>query len=107
MSGDDPYRSAREALEARVLDGPGHTDPALRRAAARGLGLPPELEAYVDTVRRHAFHVTDEQVDALRRLGYGEDQLFEITASAAVGAAGQRLEAGLRALEEADAAEEG
>jgi len=37
-------------------------------------------------------------VAALQAAGYTEDQLFELTVSAAVGAARVRLEAGLRAL---------
>jgi alkylhydroperoxidase family enzyme len=97
---DDPFRDAREALEAAAFEGPGHTDPGLRRAAAAGRGLPPALQGYVDTVRRHAYRVRDEDVEALRREGYSEDQIYEITVCAALGAAGERLRAALRALED-------
>ena len=103
----DPHRDGRERLEASVFEGPGHTDPALRRAAASGQGLPPALQPYVDTVRRHAYRVQDADVEALRGAGYSEDQLYEITVSAALGAAGERLRAALRALEDADAAGQG
>jgi alkylhydroperoxidase family enzyme len=96
----DPFRAARERLEAAAFEGPGQTDPGLRRAAASGRGLPPALEAYVDTVRRHAYRVRDEDVEALRRGGYTEDQVYEITVCAALGAAGERLRAALQALEE-------
>ncbi len=107
MTDPDPYRPARERLEERVLEGPGHTDAALRRAAASGRDLPSPLRAYVDKVRRHAYRLTDEDVAGLLQAGYTDDQLFEITASAALGAARERLLAALSALEEADAPAKG
>ena len=58
----------------------------------------PGTEAYCDTVRRHAYRVTDAQVDELRVAGLGEDEIFEVTVAAAVGAGLDRLEAGLAAL---------
>ena len=58
----------------------------------------PGTEAYCDTVRRHAYRVTDAQVDELRAAGLGEDEIFEVTVAAAVGAGLDRLEAGLAAL---------
>ncbi len=47
--------------------------------------------------------LTDEDVAALRRAGYSEDAIFEITATAAVGAAITLLERGLIALNESAA----
>jgi hypothetical protein len=44
--------------------------------------------------------VTDGDIAPLQAT-YGDDQLFEIIVSAALGASRQRLLAGLRALEEA------
>lgn len=58
----------------------------------------PGAEAYCDTVRRHAYRVTDAQVDELRAAGLGEDEIFELTVAAAVGAGLDRLEAGMQAL---------
>jgi alkylhydroperoxidase family enzyme len=49
-------------------------------------------------VRRHAFKVTDDDVQALRSAGYSEDQIFEMTVAAAYGAAAARLASGLRAM---------
>ncbi|HKP15191.1 MAG TPA: hypothetical protein VJT85_03975 [Gemmatimonadaceae bacterium] len=83
-----------------VLDGPGQTDPSLRHAAAEGVGVPEELKALVEKIHGHPYKVTDEEIEALQTK-YGDDQLFEIIVSAAVGASRQRLMAGLRALEEA------
>jgi alkylhydroperoxidase family enzyme len=86
-------------LEHRVLEQPGALDPTIRRAAARGEGLPPDLAPYVDKVRRHAYLVTDADIDSLRSAGYTEDQIFELTVATAFGAAAMRLHAGMDALE--------
>lgn len=104
MAGD-PHLALRRVLEAAVLEGRGITDPALRRAAAAGGALPSELAAYVEKVREHAYATTDAEVTALLSRS-SEDAVFEVTASAALGAALERLTAGLRALEEADATED-
>ena len=83
-----------------MLDGPGETDPALRYAAAEGVGLGDDLQPLVEKIHRHAYRVTDDEIAALQAK-YGDDRLFELIVSAAVGASRQRLMAGLRALEEA------
>jgi alkylhydroperoxidase family enzyme len=61
--------------------------------------VPPAAAAYADTVRRHAYRVTDADVEAVRAAGLTEDEVFEVTISAAVGAGLERLEAGLRAMQ--------
>ena len=43
-----------------------------------------EARTYVDTVRRHAYRVTDEQVQALRDLGWTDPQLAEAVYVAAL-----------------------
>ena len=60
--------------------------------------MPAVATGYTDTVRRGAYLVTDAQVDALRAAGLSEDEIFELTVSAAVGAGLERLDAGLKAL---------
>ena len=101
------YAAYTTRLVDGVLASPGHTPAELRRAAlARALGapgedippIPPALAAYVDKVARHAYEVTDEDVGALQRAGNSDDALFELTVSAALGAALGRLERGLAAL---------
>ena len=96
------------AYTARLVDGvltqPGHTAPELRRAVlarATGTGredLPPALAAYVDKVALHAYRVTDDEISRLPHAGHSDDALFEVTVSAALGAALGRLERGLAAL---------
>jgi hypothetical protein len=93
------FRELKEATAAALLRGPGACRAELRQACARG-EPPDDLRALVEKIDRHAYKVTDEDLAALRA-HYSEDQLFEIIAAAAFGAADRRLDAGLRALEEA------
>jgi hypothetical protein len=96
----DPHASLRDRVLESVLQGPGESDPAIRQAAAQGRGVPSDLQPLVDKIHRHAYKVTDEDI-ARAQAKYGDDQMFEIVVSAALGASRQRLLAGLRALEEA------
>ena len=96
----DPHAAARDAVLRAVLDGPGETDPSLRHAMAEGVGVPEELQALAEKIHRHPYKVTDEEIEALQGK-YGDDKMFELIVSAAVGASRQRLMAGLKALEEA------
>jgi hypothetical protein len=95
----DRFAEHRRALEDAVLRGPGHTKPALRESLARGEPAPEALQPLVEKVRARAYEVTDEDVSALMDR-YGEDELFEVVVSTALGAAIARLHAGLLALEE-------
>lgn len=96
----DPYASLRDRVLQIVLEGPGESDPAIRSAAADGSGVPADLQALVDKIHRHAYKVTDDDVARLQAK-YGDDQMFEIVVSAALGASRQRLFAGLEALDKA------
>lgn len=87
------------ALRAAVLDGPGVTDADLRRAAASGTA-PGGWAGYVRSVRETSYRVSEEDIRALKADGFGEEEIFEITVATAVGAAFDRLQAGLRALAE-------
>ena len=69
------------------------------RDAARPDRVPPaEAQDYAETVRKHAYRVTDAQIAALRAAGLSEDDVFEVTVAAAVGAGLERLDAGLGTL---------
>jgi len=100
------HRIHLEAVKSAVLEQPGTVPPALRQAASlnQSADLPEALRAYVDAVERHAYKLTDEDIEALKQAGYSEDQLFEITVAAALGAGLRRLEAGLAPLSAADRA---
>jgi hypothetical protein len=92
------YDDFRKRLVDAVLSAPGETPPALRRAVLEDGSIPPVLAGYVDTVKRHAYKVTDADIAALHRAGHSDDSLFEITVAAAVGAALHRLDRGMAAL---------
>ncbi len=97
---EDPHASLRERVLDSVLNGPGESLLAMRHAAADGRGVPADLQALVEKIHRHAYKVTDEDI-ALAQAKYGDDQMFEIVVSAALGASRLRLLAGLKALDEA------
>jgi alkylhydroperoxidase family enzyme len=100
LHGSGRYAGEVAATTHAVLDSAGATQPSVRWAAfhRRMEELPAELRVYVDTVARHAYRVTDADVEALKRAGHSEDAIFEVTAAAALGAAIMRLERGLIAL---------
>jgi hypothetical protein len=104
-----PYDELAENQRRAALDSPGVTEPSLRqavaaRAAALGGGtaagtgeIPESLRAYVDSVSLHAYRITDEDIAALGR-EWSEDEIFEVSVTAAVGAGLARLERGLAIL---------
>ena len=103
------YREDLTRLVDAVLSGPGKTTPELRRAVeARAAALsgrqgtdatvPAELSGWVEKVARHAYRTTDEDIESLKAAGYSEDQLFELTVAAALGASRERLERALETL---------
>ncbi len=96
----DPHSVLRDQVLNQVLQGVGDTDPALRKAVAEGSGIPADLQELVDKIHRHAYKVTDEDMARLQAK-YGDDKMFEIVVSAALGAARQRLVVGLAALDAA------
>lgn len=95
------YLRLHTKLRNAVLDAPATTDAALRWAAYRGAGLPGPLSGYVEKLRRHAYRVQDEDIEQMHAAGYSDDQIFEVTVAAALGAGDDRLRAGLSALNEA------
>ena len=116
----DRHGSAMARLVERVLRGPGALPPTVRQAIAAGVGtgtpgtrgpsgspsaaipaaIPAPLREFAARVAGEAYRITDEDVESLRRAGFGEDEVFEAGVSAALGAGLRRLEAGLAALAE-------
>jgi alkylhydroperoxidase family enzyme len=102
MTGKDRFGALVERTVAAVTKSPGHTSPRLRRALVEQSrdDVPEELLHYVATVTQHAYRVSDGDVDAVKRDGYDDDEIFELTAATALGAALARLRKGMAALEE-------
>ncbi len=90
------------ALRDQVLSGQGTLDSWIRTAAAAGRGVPADLSVYLEKVHARASEVDDGDIESLRQAGYSEDQIFELTVSAALGAGFRRLELALAVLEEGE-----
>lgn len=83
-----------ERMRARVVEGPGHLDQAVRRAAFEGGRVPDETSTYVRKVIENAYKVTDEDVTLLSEAGYSEDHVYELTVATSLGAAMHRWNIG-------------
>ena len=94
------YDAYVEKVRASVTESPGALSPEVRKAIVEGDArrIPPALAPYLSKVALHAYKVTDADLIQLERDGLTEDQIFEATAAAAVGAALLRLEKGMAAL---------
>lgn len=96
---DDGFDAQVRRLRTAILEKPGELDRAPRREAFGGTGSEPILAAFCTKVATCAHTITDADIAELRAAGYTEDQIFEATVCAAVGAGLARLEQGLKALE--------
>jgi hypothetical protein len=92
------HAALTQRLVDSVLTTRGHTSSELRRAVLERGKVPDPLAAYVEKVFLHAYKITDADVAGLQQAGHSDDALFEVTVSAALGAALGRLERGLAAL---------
>ena len=82
-----------------ILTADGVTDPAMRRAVEAFVmsrwdvhrqeetPVPDALKPYLEKLALHAYRIVDEDVDALRDAGYGDEAIYEITMVGAFGAA--------------------
>ena len=84
-----------------VLYSSGFTEPNTREAAFQGGELQALFRENVEKILGESYRITDDDINNLLASGYSQDAIFEITVSAALGAATKRLEAGLSALKKA------
>lgn len=89
----DPVAGLRRA----VFDAPATTPVEMRRAAAAGAGLAEPWAAYTALVRDASYRITDADVTRLADR-FGEDEVFEMTVAAAVGAALATYDTGVGTL---------
>ena len=85
----------------RILNGKGYSSQKERQAAFSNTNLPQPMHTLIDKVAYNAYKVTDEDINALKKTGVSEDQLFELIVCAAVGQASRQYENALTALAEA------
>lgn len=94
----DRHAERVAALRRAVFDSDAVTDRATRAVAATGGELPDPLGSYLSKVREASYRITDGDVDALHAAGHSDEEIFELTVAAALGAALRSRDAGLRAL---------
>ena len=94
----DPYANKMERLRHAVVSGPGSLAPNIRQAISEGAYGSSPLGAFAKKVAEHAFRVTDDDIRALHRAHYSDDQIFEAAVSAALGAGLYRLQCVLNVL---------
>jgi AhpD family alkylhydroperoxidase len=87
-----------ENLRHAVLYAPGVTDPPLRTAAASGDRFTEPWQSYTATVRDASHQVADADIDGITAAGASEDEIFEVTVAAAVGAALRTFDIGRHAI---------
>lgn len=62
--------------------------------------LPEVLQSYLQKVALSAYKITDDDIQQLKIAGYAEDEIFELTLSATLGASQARLDLGLGLLQQ-------
>ena len=98
-------------VEREVLGSRGRSDSRLRKAVLERAALltggealspsnevPETLAMVVEKVARHAYRITDEDIEAAVDAGHEENELFDVIVSAALGAGLARRERGLAAI---------
>ncbi|HEY2544395.1 MAG TPA: hypothetical protein VGH92_15245 [Gaiellaceae bacterium] len=70
----------------------------LRLLAANAAPAPPVMSDYLVKVHERAYTITDADVDALKRAGMSEDEIFEQTAAAAMAEGLRRLDRATEAM---------
>jgi hypothetical protein len=105
------HAALAKILRDRVIDGPGLSDRALRRAAAErsagGKAMAEPYDALARQIGEAAYRVTDAQVTSVLHAAGSEKAAFEIVAASAVGAALLRWQQAIEALSEAQNAPAG
>jgi alkylhydroperoxidase family enzyme len=94
----DPYQSMMRRLKDTVFSGPGTVDTSVRKAVGAGAHISGALGTYVRKVAQRDYVGIGSSIADLRVAGYSDDQIFEATVSAALGAGSRRLELALGAL---------
>ncbi len=94
----DPYAAKMTRLRHAVTSSPGSLSAVVRQTITAGRNVSGPLGSYVRKVAEHAYQITDEDIASLHAANYTDDEIFEATVSAALGAGLFRLDCVLRAL---------
>jgi hypothetical protein len=109
MASEERYPPKVVKTMQALLTRPAFSPPSLRQTVLTRAtklaehvhsteALPGDLTPYLDQVVFHADRTTVADVQRLKDSGYSEDQIFELTLCAALGAGLARLNRGLAAL---------
>lgn len=100
-----PLQRDRHAAEIDAIKGDVITGPAVTERSARARVLagdsPRELAEFLERVRGASYRATGEDIDALKRAGLSEDEIYELTVAAAIGVALERLQIAMAGLRDA------
>jgi alkylhydroperoxidase family enzyme len=88
-----------ENLRYSVFESPAKTAPELRKSAATGESLAEPWQTYAAMVRDQSYRIADTDINRLKASGHSEDEIFEITVAATVGAALRSFDAGRRLVQ--------
>jgi len=94
----DPYALKMTRLRHAVTSSPASLPAVVRQTIIEGRNISGPLGSFVRKVAEHAYQITDDDVAALHAANYNDDEIFEATVSAALGAGLFRLECVLRAF---------
>jgi len=94
----DPYAMKMTRLHHAVTSSPGSLSEVVRQTITAGRNVSGPLGSYVRKVAEHAHEITDDDIGSLHAANYTDDEIFEATVSAALGAGLFRLDCVLRAL---------
>lgn len=97
----DAVTGLRKAVVERVLRGDGKTTREARAAAFANEGVVTSAAELVDKIANVAWTITDDDVEAVKRTGLSEDEIFELSVCAALGQSTRQLESVLAAVETA------
>lgn|GEM_PF-642513 len=94
----DPHAMKMTRLRHAVTSSPASLSEVVRQTITSGRKLSGPLGSYVRKVAEHAYEITDDDIASLHATNYTDDEIFEATVSAALGAGLFRLDCVLRAL---------
>ena len=94
----DPYAMKMTRLRHAVTSSPASLSAVVRQTITAGRNISGPLGSYVRKVAEHAHEITDDDIASLHAADYTDDEIFEATISAALGAGLFRLDCVLRAL---------
>ena len=101
------FQQLYQNLINHVLKVKGASLEAEREAAFDNTGLTQPVKTLIDKVANSAYRVTDTDIDAVKRSGKSEDEIFELVICGAVGQASRQYKSALDALQEVVTVEKG